>query len=278
MNAQDTLCSAVFSIGNNEPMHVQLDAQWADTSAAYTWSTEGAIIAEGASSNVVLYPGIREICLHVETPTCAADSCMWTDVLCTNNTIKFRITSFGDSTGVIDTLNIVSLNALYEVFNYSGFTISTNEPIEWLECIDEGIDCIMLSVTPQTWWQVNADSIIIEAEYISGGDGPLDLQIYQNQNLSHYNGDVLGIDCIWYSVENTDAPMLDIWPNPSADKLHFNQPLERWYIVDLQGRVVSKSDTRTSSISIQELPEGLYVIHGLVGDAWLTTKVIRSAE
>jgi Secretion system C-terminal sorting domain len=275
ISAQDTLCSAAFTIDNSEPMHVQLDAQWIDTTATYTWSTEGGIIAEGTSSNVLLYPGIREICLHVETPTCQADSCIWTDVLCTNNTIKFKLTSYGDSTGIIDTIIIQAFNGLMEVFTYSGLTITTNQHVEWLECVDETIDCMSLVISPQTLWQLHADSITLEAEYISGGAGPIVLQILPNAATSPNFGELLGIDCIWYSVENTESTPLHVWPNPATDVLNFTEAPEAIRVLDYSGKLVLENKNKTTQLSIEQLPSGIYVIQARYGDVWRTACVAK---
>jgi hypothetical protein len=275
MSAQDTLCSAAFTIDNSEPMHVQLDAQWIDTTAAYTWSTEGSIIAEGTSSNVLLYPGIREICLYVETPTCQADSCMWTDVLCTNNTVKFKLTSYGDSTGIFDTIIIQAFNGLMEVFTYSGLTITTNQQLEWLECVDETIDCMSLVISPQTLWQLYADSITLEAEYISGGAGPILLQILPNAATSPNFGELLGIDCIWYSVENSENTPLHVWPNPASDMLNFAVAPDAIRLLDYSGKIIEEHTRKTSRISIEHLPLGMYLIQGRYGEEWKTSRVMK---
>ena len=275
MSAQDTLCNAAFTIDNSEPMHVQLDAQWVDTSATYTWSTEGGIIAEGTSSNVLLYPGIREICLHVETPSCQADSCIWTDVLCTNNTIKFKLTSYGDSTGIFDTINIQAFNGLTEVFAYSGFTLTTNQHIEWLECIDETIDCVSLVISPQTLWQLYADSINLEAEYISGGAGPITLQILPNAATSPNFGELIGIDCIWYSVENQENEPLLMWPNPATDVLNFATAPDAIRMIDFSGKMIFGKKGKTSQLSVDLLPSGIYVVQARYGNVWKTARVIK---
>jgi len=275
MNAQDTLCNAAFTIDNSEPMHVQLDATWIDTTATYTWTTEGGIIAEGTSSNVLLYPGIREICLHVETPTCEADSCIWTHVLCTNNTIKFKITSYGDSTGIFDTINIQAFNGLMEVFAYTGFTLTTNHHVEWLECINETIDCVSLVISPQTWWQLNADSITLEAEYISGGEGPILLQILPEANSSPNFGELMGIDCIWYSVENTESNSLHFWPNPVTDVLNFAHAPDAICLLDLNGKIVIEQTEKISQLSLSQLPAGIYVLHARFGDNYQTSRIAK---
>jgi hypothetical protein len=275
MSAQDTLCNAAFTIDNSEPMHAQLDAQWIDSTATYTWSTEGGIIAEGTSSNVLLYPGIREICLHVETPTCQADSCIWTDVLCTNNTVKFKLTSYGDSTGIFDTIIIQAFNGLMEVFTYSGLTITTNQHVEWLECVDETIDCMSLVISPQTLWQLHADSITLEAEYISGGAGPIVLQILPNAATSPNFGELLGIDCIWYSVENTESAPLHFWPNPATDVLNFTSAPEEIRVLDYSGKLALENKGKTTQLAIDQLPSGIYVIQARYGDVWRTARVAK---
>jgi hypothetical protein len=275
MSAQDTLCNAAFTIDNSEPMHVQLDAQWIDSTATYTWTTEGGIIAEGTSSNVLLYPGIREICLHVETPTCQADSCIWTDVLCTNNTVKFKLTSYGDSTEIFDTITIQAFNGLNEVFTYTGLTITTNQHVEWLECVDETIDCMSLVISPQTLWQLHADSINLEAEYISGGAGPIVLQILPNAATSPNFGELLGIDCIWYSVENTESTPLHFWPNPATDVLNFTEAPEAIRVLDYSGKLVLENKGKTTQLSIEQLPSGIYVIQARYGDIWRTARVAK---
>jgi hypothetical protein len=275
MSAQDTLCNAAFTIDNSEPMHVQLDAEWIDSTATYTWTTEGGIIAEGISSNVLLYPGIREICLHVETPTCQADSCIWTDVLCTNNTIKFKLTSYGDSTGIFDTIIIQAFNGLMEVFTYSGLTITTNQHVEWLECVDETIDCMSLVISPQTLWQLHADSINLEAEYISGGAGPIVLQILPNAATSPNFGELLGIDCIWYSVENTESTPLHVWPNPATDVLNFAAAPDAIRILDLNGKIVLEQTVKARHVTIEQLPAGIYVLHAQFGGTYQTSKIAK---
>ena len=275
MHAQDTLCNAAFTIDNSEPMHVQLDAEWVDSTATYTWTSEGGIIAEGSSSNVLLYPGIREICLHVETPTCAADSCMWTDVLCTNNTIKFKITSYGDSTGIFDTINIQAFNGLMEVFAYTGFTLTTNQHVEWLECLDETIDCVNLVISPQTLWHLHADSINLEAEYISGGAGPILLQILPEANSSPNFGELIGIDCIWYSVENQESEPLLLWPNPATDVLNFTVAPDEVILVDISGKVIEKYTEKKSQLSIEEIPSGLYLVQVRYGYRWRVAHLVK---
>jgi hypothetical protein len=273
--AQDTLCNAAFTIDNSEPMHVQLDASWIDNDANYTWTSEGGVIAEGASANVLLYPGIREICLHVETPTCAADSCMWTDVLCTNNTIKFKLTSYGDSTGIFDTINIQAFNGLEEVFAYTGFTLTTNQQVEWLECLDETIDCVNLVISPQTLWQLHADSINLEAEYISGGEGPILLQILPNAASSPNFGELLGIDCIWNNIENHESEQLLIWPNPATDQINFNRIADEVMVTDLSGKVAEMQSGRISKLSIGQLSHGVYLVKVRYGNNWSITRVVR---
>jgi hypothetical protein len=275
MSAQDTLCNAAFTIDNSEPMHVQLDAQWIDSTATYTWTTEGGIIAEGTSSNVLLYPGIREICLHVETPTCQADSCIWTDVLCTNNTIKFKLTSYGDSTGIFDTINIQAFSGLTEVFAYSGFTLTTNQHVEWLECIDETIDCVSLVISPQTLWQLYADSITLEAEYISGGEGPIVLQILPNAATSPNFGELFGIDCIWYSVENQENEPLLMWPNPATDVLNFATAPDALMLLDLSGKSIVEYTGKTKQLSVERLPSGIYILQARYGQVWRTACVAK---
>lgn len=275
MNAQDTLCNAAFTIDNSEPMHVQLDAEWIDSTATYTWTSEGGIIAEGSSSNVLLYPGIREICLHVETPTCAADSCMWTDVLCTNNTIKFKITSYGDSTGIFDTINIQAFNGLMEVFAYTGFTLTTNQHVEWLECVDETIDCVSLVISPQTLWHFNADSINLEAEFISGGEGPILLQLLPAAATSPNFGELVGIDCIWYSVENQESEPLRFWPNPTTDFLYFESPADASRVLNVSGKTVFASNTRTSTLSLEQLADGVYIVQARHGEKWTSARFVK---
>ena len=275
MKAQDTLCNAAFIIDNSEPMHVQLDAGWIDSTATYIWTTEGGIIAEGTSSNVLLYPGIREICLHVETPTCEADSCIWTDVLCTNNTIKFKITSYGDSTGIFDTINIQAFNGLMEVFAYTGFTLTTNQHVEWLECLDETIDCVSLVISPQTLWQLHADSINLEAEYISGGEGPILLQILPEANSSPNFGELIGIDCIWYSVENQESAPLLIWPNPATDVLNFTTAPDAIRLMDFSGKLIAEKTRKTNQLSVEQLPSGIYIVEARYGDVWRMARVAK---
>ena len=272
---QDTLCNAAFTIDNSDPMHVQLDAEWVDVNASYAWTTEGGQIAEGTSANVLLYPGIREICLHVQTPTCEADSCMMTDVLCTNNTIKFKITSYGDSTGIFDTINIQAFNGLTEVFAYSGFTLTTNQHVEWLECIDETIDCVNLVISPQTLWQVNADSITLEAEYISGGAGPIVLQILPNAATSPNFGELLGVDCIWLSVENHESEPLLIWPNPATDVLNFATAPDAIRLLDFSGKMILEKKGKTNQLSVEQLPSGIYVVQARYENGSKTARVIR---
>jgi hypothetical protein len=276
MNAQDTLCNAAFTIDNSEPMHVQLDAEWIDSTATYTWTTEGGIIAEGTSSNVLLYPGIREICLHVETPTCEADSCMWTDVLCTNNTIKFKITSFGDSTGIFDTINIQAFNGIDEVLAYTGFTLTTNQHVEWLECLDETIDCVNLVISPQTLWQLYADSINLEAEYISGGEGPILLQILPNAATSPNFGELLGIGCIGSGVENQESMPLLIWPNPATDVLNFASAPDALRLIDFSGNMIFEKSEKTDKLSIQQIPAGIYLVQARYGNVWKIARLIIS--
>ena len=275
MNAQDTLCNAAFSIDNSEPMHVQLDAAWVDSTATYTWTSEGGIIAEGSSSNVLLYPGIREICLHVETPTCVADSCMWTDVLCTNNTIKFKITSYGDSTGIFDTINIQAFNGLMEVFAYTGFTLTTNQHVEWLECLDETIDCVNLVISPQTLWHLHADSINLEAEYISGGEGPILLQILPAANSSPNFGELIGLDCIWYSVENHESEPLLLWPNPATDVLNFATAPDAIRLMDFSGKLITEKTRKTNQLSVEQLRSGIYIVQARYGDVWRTARIAK---
>ncbi len=275
MSAQDTLCNAAFTIDNSEPMHVQLDAEWIDSTAAYTWTTEGGIIAEGTSSNVLLYPGIREICLHVETPTCQADSCMWTDVLCTNNTIKFKLTSYGDSTGIFDTINIQAFNGLEEVFAYTGFTLTTNQHVEWLECLDETIDCVNLVISPQTLWQVYADSINLEAEYISGGEGPILLQILPNAATSPNFGELLGIGCISNSVKNQENDPLIMWPNPTTDVLNFATAPDAIRLFDFSGKMILEKKGKTNQLSVEQLPSGVYIVQARYENVWKTARVMK---
>ena len=275
MNAQDTQCNAAFTIDNSEPMHVQLDAGWVDSTATYTWTTEGGIIAEGISSNVLLYPGIREICLLVETPTCTADSCMWTDVLCTNNTIKFKITSYGDSTGIFDTINIQAFNGLMEVFAYTGFTLTTNQHVEWLECLDETIDCVNLVISPQTLWHLHADSINLEAEYISGGAGPILLQILPAANSSPNFGELIGLDCIWYGVENHESEPLLLWPNPATDVLNFATAPDAIRLMDFSGKLITEKTRKTNLLSVEQLPSGIYIVQARYGEVWRTARVAK---
>jgi hypothetical protein len=196
-------------------------------------------------------------------------------VLCTNNTVKFKLTSYGDSTGIFDTITIQAFNGLNEVLTYTGLTITTNQHVEWLECVDETIDCMSLVISPQTLWQLHADSINLEAEYISGGAGPIVLQILPNAATSPNFGELLGIDCIWYSVENTESTPLHFWPNPATDVLNFNTAPDAIRLLDLNGKIVFEQTEKTKQHIIEPLPAGIYVLHAQFGDTYQTSRIAK---
>lgn len=53
---------------------------------------------------------------------------------------------------------------------------------------------------------------------------------------------------------------LNVYPNPATDVLHFGQPLNNVRIFNLLGEEVIVSKQTSSSISIQSLPNGMYVL------------------
>jgi hypothetical protein len=200
---------------------------------------------------------------------------MWTDVLCTNNNIKFKITSYGDSTGIFDPINIQAFNGLMEVFAYTGFTLTTNQHVEWLECVDETIDCMSLVISPQTLWHLHADSINLEAEFISGGEGPILLQILPVANSSPNFGELIGIDCIWYSVENHESEPLLLWPNPATDVLNFATAPDALMLLDLSGKSIVEYTGKTKQLSVERLPSGIYILQARYGQVWRTARVAK---
>lgn len=53
---------------------------------------------------------------------------------------------------------------------------------------------------------------------------------------------------------------LKVFPNPATDVLHFGQPLENVHIFNLLGYEVAKAKQASSSILVQNLPNGMYVL------------------
>ena len=53
---------------------------------------------------------------------------------------------------------------------------------------------------------------------------------------------------------------LNVFPNPATDVLHFGQPLNNVQIFNLLGYEVAKAKQASSSISVQNLPNGMYVL------------------
>ena len=162
-----------------------------------------------------------------------------------------------------------------EVFAYTGFTLTTNQHVEWLECLDETIDCVSLVISPQTLWQLHADSINLEAEYISGGEGPILLQILPAANSSPNFGELIGIDCIWYSVENQESEPLHLWPNPATEVLNFATAPDAIRLMDFSGKLITEKTRKTNQLSVEQLPSGIYIVQARYGEVWRMARVAK---
>jgi hypothetical protein len=132
-----------------------------------------------------------------------------------------------------------------------------------------------LVISPQTLWQLHADSINLEAEYISGGEGPILLQILPEANSSPNFGELMGIDCIWYSVENQENEPLLMWPNPVTNVLNFATAPDALMLLDLSGKSIVEYTGKTKQLSVERLPSGIYILQARYGQVWRTARVAK---
>ena len=126
-----------------------------------------------------------------------------------------------------------------------------------------------------TQTQDYTDSINLEAEYISGGAGPILLQILPAANSSPNFGELIGLDCIWYSVENHIRESLLIWPNPATDVLNFTTAPDAVTLLDLSGKTIIEHPGKTRQLSVEQVPSGIYIVQARYGDVWKTARVAK---
>jgi hypothetical protein len=115
----------------------------------------------------------------------------------------------------------------------------------------------------------------LEAEYISGGAGPIVLQILPNAATSPNFGELLGIGCISNSVENQENDPLIMWPNPATDVLNFATAPEAIRMIDFSGKMIFEKKGKTSQLSVDLMPSGIYVVQARYGNVWKTARVIK---
>ena len=62
------------------------------------------------------------------------------------------------------------------------------------------------------------------------------------------------------STQETPKPIIKLYPNPTKSTLHFSEELTNIKIVDMSGKQVSATPSKTKTISVENLPKGNYLI------------------
>jgi hypothetical protein len=70
---------------------------------------------------------------------------------------------------------------------------------------------------------------------------------------------------------------LQVYPNPTIDKLNFSEKIDAWTLFDVQGSIVDEGGT-TSLISVKGVSEGVYYLH-FSKQGWVfNEKIIKLSE
>jgi hypothetical protein len=70
---------------------------------------------------------------------------------------------------------------------------------------------------------------------------------------------------------------LQVYPNPTIDKLNFSEKIDAWTLFDVQGSIVDEGGT-TSQISVKGVSEGVYYLH-FSKQGWVfNEKIIKLSE
>ena len=75
-----------------------------------------------------------------------------------------------------------------------------------------------------------------------------------------FSGFFVKTQSISLSTQETTKPTLKLYPNPTKSTLHFSEELTNIKIVDMSGKQVSATPSKTKTISVENLPKGNYLI------------------
>lgn len=121
----------------------------------------------------------------------------------------------------------------------------------------------------------NQENRLFEQDYFSSFeiDGHW---YYWDENLEngehhfHLTGDmVVGQPYITYTntlMQTADEPeifKINVFPNPSVDRINFSEEVRTAVIFDLTGNIVMKIESPSDHLDISKLPKGAYIIKGL---------------
>jgi hypothetical protein len=73
------------------------------------------------------------------------------------------------------------------------------------------------------------------------------------------------VNCTFSSVDDFKQSAVRLYPNPVTSILNFNATVSDWKISDMIGREI-KRGTKEKSINVADLPNGLYIIKGTMGN------------
>lgn len=150
---------------------------------------------------------------------------------------------------------------------------------------------VQLAVTNYTWktghrikayiggnssyrWDVNRQDG--GTMYVAGPTNVANITIHHNSTYPSKinlpgNNPTLGID-------NVNSTYFNVYPNPTADQLHIEGDIvvESFKVIDLSGRTVKQGKLNNSTIEVNELNSGTYIIELNSGGNILTKRFIKN--
>ena len=84
---------------------------------------------------------------------------------------------------------------------------------------------------------------------------------YKN-NGNYYDFGIYKVNTSSLSTQETSKPTLKLYPNPTKSTLNFSEELTDIKIIDMGGKQVSATQSKTKTISVEKLPKGNYLITG----------------
>jgi hypothetical protein len=66
-----------------------------------------------------------------------------------------------------------------------------------------------------------------------------------------------------------------MWPNPATDVLNFATTPDAIRLIDFSGKMILEKKGKTSQLSIEQLPSGIYVVQARYGNVWKTARAIK---
>ncbi len=81
-------------------------------------------------------------------------------------------------------------------------------------------------------------------------------------NLTQVTPELITLSSSTLSTQENQKPTLKLYPNPTKSTLNFSEELTDIKIIDMGGKQVSATQSKTKTISVENLPKGNYLITG----------------